>query len=310
MRKIIPVLVLALLVGCGRSVRTPPVAVIDIPTTLAAAATDFDEADYDGTWLRGGGLEAFVAHRPVPRLLVLRPAGGPSPLLVADHRYAGLRTAVLDPVQTKNWDKPTNVPAEIVEQSDAAVTIRGEIEPESRMQIENHFELRDGGLEVVHRVYNRGGAARELAAWSIASIPNDRGGVLEADVVVPLEPGDGRMRSLGFYGNTNAKSDAYELDGPTLRVHAGRERGGDGFKLAAWVPDGRWIYRDAGLTLASTGSADAAARYPEGGYNQTVYKGWNPDDPQWHYIELEHVGPLTRVEPGGFAELRQFLTFE
>jgi hypothetical protein len=298
----------AALAGCSRSENAQPVATIDIPTQLQPTAdVVFDDSKYEGVWLRNNEIELFAAVEPKLRVHVLRPVGGRSLLQYAEHPFGGLRTCVMDPVQTKNWDLPSRQPAEIVEQRDDYLFLRASVDPQSGYQAELELTLDGPSVHVIHRIINRSGSPKTMAAWTIASIPNGHNGVIEANVRQDFAENDGFIRSIGFFPNTPADHPAFELDGDMVRVYhdVPREKG---WKIGAVVPSGVATYRDDELELRSQVSYEPGELYPEGGWNVTMYKNWNLDEPQWHYTELEHVGPLREVQPGEAAELRQTLT--
>lgn len=305
MKRLAPLvgLLALVLVGCAK---TPP---------EGPAPVTFQLEDYAGTWLRTEKAVAFVAHRPYPRVLVFRAVGGTSPLLTPDHPYGGLRTGVLDPYQTPNWDRPARQPAEVASATGTQVRVVAEVDEESALQNVLDVELGEDvlgrpQLTVTHRLINHGPEPRTMAAWSIASIPN--GGVMSVPYVQVFGEENGQprtVRSVGYFGNADPRHPAFSYGPEQFQLDTAVPQEG-GSKVLLTSPSGTitWTGLD-GQLLTSTVETQPGL-YPEGGYNVTFYRNWSPDDLQWHYTELEHVGPLEQVPPGGAATLLQTLTLQ
>ena len=273
-------------------------------------------ADVEGRYLRTEKAEAFVAYAPAPRVYVFRRTDGVNPLLIADHKYDGLRTCMMDPVQTANWDRPTNQPAEVVAATETSIKLRGAVDPDARARVEMDVELGEEGgrpaLTVTHRLVNEADRPREMAAWSIASIPN--GGVMRADYrkSTPVPGGEPHVvRPVGLFNPAIAEGDTLSFGDRALTVDTAAPLEAGNGKIGVVVPDGVVTYASAAVSLTSTGPAAGDGDvFPEGGYNVTFYKSWRPDEEAWHYTELEHVAPLQTLAPGRASELRQTIVLE
>ncbi|MEM6313402.1 MAG: hypothetical protein AAF743_04920 [Planctomycetota bacterium] len=278
----------------------------------------FEITDHAGTWLRTEKAVAFVAHQPYPRVLVFRTINGENPLLTADHKFSGIRTCVLDPVQTKNWNLAGLQPAQVASATGTSVRIIAEPDPTSQLQNALDVELgetEDGRpqLTVLHRLINTADTTREIAAWSIASIPN--GGTMTTDYSLQIgtdhQDRPRLLKRVGYFADADPRHPSYiygETDF-TLDTNVPQDTNS---KVFLFSPDGTVVYRGgpdtplAGTVLTSTGPFKDGV-YPEGGFNVTFYRSWSPDDPKWHYSELEHVGPLQAVAPGSAATLEQVI---
>ena len=273
-------------------------------------------ADVEGRYLRTDQAEAFVAHKPMPRVYVFRRLGGANPLLIADHKYDGLRTAMMDPVQTANWDRQSSQPAEVVAATDTSIKLRGAVDPVARARAEMDVELgeRDGrpALFVTHRVVNEDDRPREIAAWSIASIPN--GGTMRAGYRREFDVPAGNpqvVRSVGFFMPGIAEGGTLAFGDDALTIDTGAPLAAGNGKVGVVSPDGVVTYTGDAVGLTSTGpAAEPGLVFPEGGYNVTFYKSWRPEEEAWHYTELEHVAPLEVLQPGEASELRQTIVLD
>lgn len=277
---------------------------------------------YEGVWLRGERVEAFVAVSPRVRVMVLRPReavpGGPGVpgagvlLRQGEAVEVGIRSAFMEPGQVPASYEPANQAGEVVARgpgrvevatgpgaaSGLALVMRVEVVEEAVALPGVRGGLPGAGVRVTHRFVNHGGAARELAAWSIVSLP--RAGF----AVVPfgVEPRQVRRLVLPWWAR---------LPQPGLR--AGFNAGafdfeaavnGGAFKFGA-ITDAGWVAAIRGRGgIVSLVPRQPGAAYPEGGANVTVFVSGDPDHP---WAEIEQVGPLRRVEPGGSIELTETL---
>ena len=293
----------------------------DVDETLAKTA---------GTWVENDDLRVYVAHEPILRVYVIerKDAPGSNPLLIPDHNYGGIRTCMMDPVQTINWDLASLTPAKVVESRDGYLHVRGEVQPEAMAQQEMIVELGDDdagrpAVTLTHRLINRADRPREMAAWSLASLVN--GGVLRTEYARQKNVMWDRpmlVRSVGLFDAAVAEEPSFTFGEQAVTIDSGEAMGVGSAKLGVLSTDGTVQFKTDAATWTSTGPAapttdsgepDFSAEandFPEGGYNVTFYKSWRPEDLNWHYTELEHVAPLETLAPGEASELVQTIVVE
>ena len=293
---------------------------------------DADEtlAKTKGTWLENDELRVYVAHEPILRVYVIerKDAPGSNPLLIPDHNYGGIRTCLMDPVQTINWDLASLTPAKVVESRDGYLHVRGEVQPEAMAQQEMIVEFGDDdagrpAVTLTHRLINRADRPREMAAWSLASLVN--GGVLRTEYARQKNVMWDRpmlVRSVGLFDAAVAEEPSFTFGEQAVTIDSGEAMGVGSAKLGVLSTDGTVQFKTDAATWTSTGPAapttdsgepDFSAEandFPEGGYNVTFYKSWRPEDLNWHYTELEHVAPLETLAPGEASELVQTIVVE
>jgi hypothetical protein len=152
------------------------------------------------------------------------------------------------------------------------------------------------GLEIIHRLTNRGVWAIDLAAWAITQFP--LGGV--AEVPLPVRPAGSDTnwptRPLVFW-------DYSRMDDPRLVLEAGRFLlRGDArlpiFKIGAFCSQGWISYTREGVTLRRRFTPQPALPHTDQGCNVELFVSDQT-------IELEVLGPLTHLEPGQTVEHRE-----
>ena len=257
--------------------------------------------DRDGWRLANAGAEAFVIARPYPRVVSFRLAGGESPLRTsATDPFFGVRTWFLEPVQLETAPLPALQPAEAEARPDGSLRLVAAVEPTTRLQVVQDIALDPvrPALHIRHGLVNHATRVRRLAAWAINVVPH--AGV----AVTPWAGSAGLIRSLLFF-HTHPGDPAVRLGMRALGVDF-RVPPACGWVKVGTNSDAGWgAYLWAGGALCSHVPYEAGREYPEGGGSVTFYSsGRTPDQ---GFCEIENVGPLTDVPPGGTVELAQTL---
>jgi len=258
--------------------------------------------DRDGWRLSNAVAEAFVIARPYPRVVSFRLTGGDSPLRtsVADP-FFGVRTWFLEPVQTETSPLPALQPAEAEVQPDGRLRLVAAVDPTSRLQVMQEITLDPARpiLRIRHRLVNHDVRMRRLAAWAISVVPHAGVGV------TPWAVAADTVRALLTWSGMHPGDPAIRLGKRALGVD---------FRLpptCGWLKvgtntDAGWVaYLWSGGALRSSVPYEPAREYPEGGGSVTLYSSGRTQDEG--FCEIENVGPLTDVPPGGAVELMQTL---
>lgn len=163
------------------------------------------------------------------------------------------------------------------------------------------LEVTLAGSTVVvdHRIHNHGDTAAELAPWAITQLRP--GGLAFLPVGGPPADPAGRRasRSLVLWPYTDLSDPRLELRGGMVTVAArptGRE-----LKLGAAPGSGRLAYLIDGELFVKRAAVDPAAEYVDRGAAAQVFCNDL-------FCELETLGPLRTVPPGGHADHREIWT--
>jgi hypothetical protein len=191
---------------------------------------------------------------------------------------------------------PDDAPLEVSEEGALAARFAPTIDPHTRQGKEMLVEL-DGdgsGVRVLHRVSNHNVWAVELAPWALTIMRS--GG----EVVIPQEPFGAHpefllpARPLVLWHYTNL-SDPRLILGPRLVRLRPDEHNASPQKIGLLNKQGWAAYRAGGEVFVKTYAYEEGATYPDYNCNTQVFTA-GP------FVEVETLGPLTRLEPGQFAE--------
>lgn len=269
---------------------------------MATTAIETRIDDRDGWRLSNGAAEAFIIARPYPRVVSFCLKGGESPFRrsVTDP-FFGVRTWFLEPTQLDTAPLPALQPAEVKARSDGSLRLTAAVEPATQLQVVQDIALDPVRpvLSVRHGLVNHAPRARRLAAWAINVLPH------QGVAVTPWAVANNPVRSLLHWPGIHPGDPA---------LHLGLRALGMDFRMppaCSWLKvgtntDAGWVaYLWAGGALCSTVPYEAGREYPEGGGSVTIYSsGRTPDQ---GFSEIENVGPMTEVAPGGTVELPQTL---
>ncbi len=190
---------------------------------------------------------------------------------------------------------PDNAPVRIEDHGDFVRTIQ-DVEPTTRLQKEMDITLSPDSAEVkvVHRITNRHEWAAEFAPWALSVMAP--GGV----GIAPLPPRDTHPENL-LPGNTltlwtfTAMNDPRWTWGEKYILLRQDENNDVPQKVGLRNTPGWAAYANAGGLFVTQFSYDAAANYADMGCNFETFTNEA-------MLEVETLGPLTRVEPGAFVE--------
>jgi hypothetical protein len=269
---------------------------------MTVTAAKSNVGGQDGWRLENGTAEAFVITTPYPRVVSFRLAGGESPLRtsLADPFY-GIRTWFLEPTQLPTAPLPALQLAQAGVRPDGTLQVAAGVEPQTQLQVVQDISLDADRpiLRIRHGLVNHADRSRRLAAWSINVVPH--AGV----AVAPWSTAADVVRSCLFWPRVSPGDPAIMLGERALGVDF-RKTPALGWLKVGTNTDAGWIaYLWSGGALVSSVPHEKGGEYPEGGGTITLYSsGQAPDQ---GFCELEHVGPLTDVAPGGVVELMQTL---
>lgn len=238
-----------------------------------------------------------------PRIVGLGLAGGPN--LLAETPDAGWETpygryelvgghrlwfAPEDPERVAVPDRDGLV----VERVPAGLRLVGGMEPATGLVrvIEVRLEAGTAVVDLRHELHNAGRVALEIAPWSITQLPLGGRVLLPQRRAVPVH--DVRPnRNLVLWPYTS-------WEDPRIRIREGlvtvAASAGDELKVGCLDEAGWVAYARGGTSLVVRFEPASGEAHPDLGCNVETYCG--P-----HYLELEVLGPLRRLEPGDTAVL-------
>lgn len=243
-----------------------------------------------------GGLVLILVADVGPRILWLGRAGGPN-LLYQDatgyavgswRMYGGHRLTVA-PESPASYE-PDHQPCELTLSDDRVTAVAPPAAGGLQREITIGPSLCGSGFEIRHRLRNAGALPVWTAPWAITCLPV--GGRLVVDWG---SGGPGwRTNMIRFWsrvGDHAARLDSpqWRFDNDALTVEPTGERA----KIGLFSDRGRAVFSYATETFIKTALPVAPEScYPDGGCNVEVYTCRD-------YLEIETLGPLASVPPGG-----------
>ena len=188
---------------------------------------------------------------------------------------------------------PDNDPVDVREEEGVLVAVQP-TEPGTGIQKELRIKLEDGGITVVHRLYNRGLWPVELAPWALSVMASGGVGI----VPLPAEPSDpdkllpNRVVVLWPYSDMRDPRVLWGSKYVMLRQEPGNARP---FKFGVNAQDGWAAYVKGELLFVKRFDYRSKCLYPDFGCSVEMYTN------EW-MLELETLGPLVRLEPGEVTE--------
>lgn len=262
------------------------------------AVTLEQHLEHRGHWLRGEGVEVFVAVEPAFRLLSLRRPGQPTLTAQPPLPEVGLRLAYMEPEQNEDSFDPGTQPAQVRQSSEQSIDLELQASGKTQTQYAVRVDVDPDrpALRLQFRLKNLASSPRRYAAWSVIALPS------VGQVVVPYAQRD--------FGRRRMVLPPWSIQ-PQANLHTGRsalamdldhDMSGRAFKLGLGS-DAGWIgYRLGTAALLAHVPCDPAGEYPEGDANLTIFQ-MNADEKDW--AEIEHLSPLTDIGPGDELVMRQ-----
>jgi hypothetical protein len=169
------------------------------------------------------------------------------------------------------------------------------VAPPDGAQLAKSITVRRGseGWLIDHVVRNASPRPITIAPWAISQLRTGGEAVLP---IAPSEEGTQADRSLVLWPYTDLGDPRIRFGRDEVRLVA--SRGGPPLKLGAAPSDGHVAYRVGNHRFEKRIDVDTAAPYPDRGAAVQVYLC---DD----FCELETLGPLEAVPPGGHVTLRE-----
>ncbi|HWE40630.1 MAG TPA: hypothetical protein VG406_29055 [Isosphaeraceae bacterium] len=293
------------------------------PSTLTRAAAarkgklTVEKVEYKG-WknnlkLSNGDAELIVTLDVGPRVISYRLADGKNVFREYDGQLgkSGESTWMIrgghrlwaspeDPARTY---VPDNGPVAFAEIGPGAVRLTPAPEASVGLQKEMDVKLEPGGsrVTVVHRIRNVGKAPTDLAPWALSVM---KGGGVE---VIPLppkrpHPGDAKHATaadfgpdfrLALWSYTDFQDSRFHFGSKAITLRQDPTKGATKIGLSHKM--GYVGYLNGGTLFVKRFDYQDGKHYPDLGVNYETYS--NQD-----MVEMESLGPLTRLAPGEAAE--------
>lgn len=277
------------------------------PEALSPAKLE-RHAEFGGVWLRSEVAEAFVAGDPIPRVVAFRRIGEESDFFVGSQTWnTGVRTWYLAPRQHKQSSLPSRQPASVIRTSKRSATILAEPADEVGLRTGMEVTLAEDKpvLTIRHFMENTSGPEKDLAVWSIVSLPRQGRVVMPFSEKTAAAGPPKPFRTVVFFPKANAFDPAFRFGSYALGVELDQPRS-KSTKIGVRNQAGWVAWTDGQRVLTSRVEFDPQGTYPEGGANITCYVSAGKNATAW--AEIEHDGPLQTVPPGQRAWLEQTLT--
>lgn len=164
---------------------------------------------------------------------------------------------------------------------------------------------REAGITIHHTVRNEGGAPRPIAMWPVIAI------AAPARLVLPFRQVGARARDtrvLHHFPWSTLRDQRLSAGTDYIQLELSDRVGGAHLKFGVFQATGAGVGVIGDSVLVSTTPLEPAGIYPEGGPNLTVYA--SPLVDGMAFGELENVGAVHDLEPGGSTSLRQDVWIE
>lgn len=246
---------------------------------------DFFEIEYLTHSLRISGL----TPKGKPNLLVNLDGEPPTPTPYGDFYFRGGH---------RLWHAPERMPRTYIpDEGELTITnlpdgVILEAQTEAGTGIRKRIEIRlaagQPSVTLTHSLFNDGLWAVELAPWAISQFR------LGGTAILPMPIGNvdptGLLpnRQLTFWPYTRINDPRLKLCDDFVLFHADAL---PPFKIGYFNPHGWLAYYVDGILFRKTFSARTEVTYPDNNCNAELFC----ND---HFVELESLGPLTKLEPG------------
>jgi hypothetical protein len=252
----------------------------------------------------GAGTTLFVPTDVGPRILGLigrgenllavlpdaeleRPGGRPYRLIGGHRLWAAPEVAEIT-------YQPDDGPCEVTE-IDGGIRVEA---PPDGAELSKVIEIRPGpeGWVLDHLLRNDSGRPMTLAPWAVTQVRPGGEAILSTG---PTGPGPRADRSLVVWPYTDLGEERLRFERDAVRIHA--VGGASALKLGVAPSDGSVSYQSGDEVFEKRVEVDPGGAYVDRGAAVQVYVGAN-------YCELETLGPLRLMEPGGTAAHRETWT--
>lgn len=271
----------------------------------------FKKVSYHG-WencyqLSNGTIELIVTGDVGPRIIHFGFVGGENEFVtVEDHlgktggdewRVYGGHRLWHAPENLPRTYTPDNYPVKEADYVDGVLHVVQETEAPTgiQKQLWITMDAQQPKVTIKHRLTNHNAWAVEFAPWALSVMA--KGGTS----IIPLPPRGphaGNLlpkNTLSLWAYTDFSDPRWTLGRQYFLLRQGND---SPQKVGAWVPDGWLAYvRNEHLFIKTFGAIEGAG-YPDMGCNAEIYTDWN-------ILELESLAPLSKIEPGDFAELEE-----
>lgn len=181
-----------------------------------------------------------------------------------------------------------------VESIDGGVRLRQPTETLTGItkSIEIRLDAQRAAAAITHRLQNDGARAVEFAPWAITMLPLGGVAILPQNVGAIDPPGLLPNRNLVVWPYTRLHDARLELNDDTIRIHARADL--PPCKIGYFNRRGSIAYWHNNILFLKRFAPQIDQPHPDHYCNAEVYCN---DE----FIELETLGPLTRIEPGHSA---------
>jgi hypothetical protein len=258
-----------------------------------------------GGWNRcarlvSGDTEMLVTLEVGPRIIRYGLIGGPNELVEYEkdmgkkggdeyRSYGGHRLWIAPEDQVKTL-QPEN---EAVEQREEEGWAIFTIKPDRfHLQKEIRVKPSEGGFMIEHRIYNRGAYDVELAPWALTVMAPGGECLFPQAPFQPHSENFLPVRPLVLWSYTRMSDPRWTWGDRVVRLR--HQDGGDPQKCGALVAQGYAAYANRGNLFLKRFPFDPDALYPDMDCNFETFT-------RHDMLEVESLGPLQFVEPGGAA---------
>lgn len=273
---------------------------------------DIQQIDYQG-WknclrISNGAVELIATREIGPRLIYfgvsdrknvfaeieedLGQTGGEKWRVYGGHR---LWHAPEDPVRTY---QPDNDPI-LINRTQKSIRLTQPVEETTGVQkeIELSLDSNQPRVELIHRLFNRGEQAVELAPWALSVMAPGGKAVLPVPLRGSHQENLLPTSSLAIWAYTDLSDPRLEW-GDDFIIIFQDEKQKDPFKIGMNNPSGWMGYLNQGQLFLKYAPYHPSAKYPDRGSNLEIYT-------DHRFLELESLGPLNSLNPGEQVEHRE-----
>ncbi len=206
------------------------------------------------------------------------------------HSYGGHRLWIA-PEEDPKTMHPDNSPVTAVEEEGWTVFQA----PTEKWHIQKEIAVRaqNGGFAIRHRIYNRGVYEISLAPWAITVMEPGGTCLFPQSPFIPHPDQLLPVRPIALWGYTDMSDPRFTWGRDMVRLRHDIEGGNQ--KVGSLVTQGYAAYVLSGNLFLKRFPYESAADYPDFGCN---FETFTRSD----MLEIESLGGLKMVQPGGFAQ--------